>query len=183
MRLPRRFDDGLMAPPEAGTPADPILTAALRRWCEEGAFAASPAPCKPLLVARVADEAGVDDAALALDGSHALARLGRLRGLAWRLTLLARECLTSGRARAQDPWDAGWWRAASLDAAASFRPRRPTLLMVREAHVGALPALLAALSDNSDNRDNRDNSARFSEPVRVLVVSSTPIDGVELLRR
>lgn len=178
MRLPRRFDVELMAAPETGAAPDPSLSAALRRWCEEdafeGAYATGPAPSKPLRVAQVADEAGLDDSACALDGSHALVRLGRLRGLAWRLALLARKCLTSGRARAQDPWDAGWWREGALDAAASFRPRRPTLLMVREAQAAAVPALLAALSANSDS---------FCEPVRVLVVSSTPIAGVEALNR
>lgn len=174
MRLPRRFDDELMAPPETGAAADPSLSAALRRWCEEGAFATGPAQAKPLRVAQVANEAGLDDAACALDGTHELVQLGRLRGLAWRLALLARECLTSGRARAQDPWDAGWWRGGALDAEASFRPRRPTLLMVREAQADAVPALLAALSANSTS---------FSEPVRVLVVSSTPMAGVEALSR
>ncbi len=151
--MPRRFDTALMQPPAPGGTPDAALLAALRAWCEAGAFAPM---SLPLAVARAAPHPGLDAAACALDGSHALARLGRWRGLAWRLALQLRA------PRPDDPWDCGWWCGGTA-AAAAFRPRRPTLLLLREPAPEALAALLATL---------RSQSADYALPLRVLVVSA-----------
>lgn len=171
MRLPRRFDDALMLPPDALGAVDERLLASIRAWCEGGAF---PALTEPLRVASIAPNAGLDAAASELDGSHALARLGRWPGLLWRLQLLWRECATSGNTRQRDPWDCGWWRGAALDAAQAFQPRRATLLMVRDAEPGTTAALVATL---------RANSSGYTRPVpvRVLVVSEADMPGIARL--
>ena len=149
-----------MLAPDPNGVADAALSTWLRGWCEQGAFPLT----EPLRITRIAPRAGLDHAACELDGSFELARLGRWRGLAWRVQLLLRECLTANAARRSDPWDCGWWRAGALDAAASFQPRRATLLMLREpstAQVDAVGASLAA------------RSATFACPVRVLIVTSS----------
>jgi len=170
MRPPRRFDDALMVPPDAGsTVVDAALLANLRAWCEGGAF---PALMEPLRVATLTPHAGLDSAACALDGSHELARLGRWRGLAWRLQILLRESVAGHAARPVDPWDCGWWREGPLGPAESFRPRRATLLMVRDPAPAVAAALLSAL---------RAGSAGYDKPLRVLVVSEAAIAGVERL--
>lgn len=168
MHLPRRFDDALMVPPDAGGAVDGALMASIRGWCEGGAF---PVMTEPLKVASIAPNPGLDAVAAELDGSHELARLGRWRGLLWRLQLLSRECV-SERARPQDPWDCGWWRAGSLNAAQAFEPRRATLLLVRDTDLPSSAALLDAL---------RARSASYMKPVRVLVVSEGPSAGIERL--
>ncbi|MBO9686830.1 MAG: hypothetical protein J7598_09470 [Mitsuaria chitosanitabida] len=169
MRLPRRFDDALMAPPEAAGEIDPALTAMLTAWCAAGAF---PRMTEPLRAASIAPRDGLDGAACALDGSHELTRLGRWPGLAWRLRLLARECFSTDAARPHDPWDCGWWRAGPPSAAAAFRPRRPTLLMVRAPDADAADALLSTL---------RAASPAYTRPVRVLVVAAAARTGIERL--
>ncbi|MBL8308546.1 MAG: hypothetical protein JNM33_17765 [Rubrivivax sp.] len=151
--MPRRFDTAFMHPPASGGAPDATLLAAVRAWCEAGAFAPM---SLPLAVARVAPHASLDAVAGELDGSHALARLGRWRGLAWRLALWLRA------PRPEDPWDCGWWRDDPA-AAAAFRPRRPTLLLVREP----APRKLAALLDTL-----RGSTRSYSLPLRVLVVSA-----------
>ncbi|OWQ91945.1 hypothetical protein CDN99_06145 [Roseateles aquatilis] len=160
MRKPRRFDDALMEPPDALGAVDEALLASLRTWCEEGAF---PVLTEPLRVASIAPHAGLDGAACGLDGSHELARMGRSRGLLWRVRILWRECVTQSGTQRGDPWDCGWWREGPLDAAEAFRPRRPTLLMVRETDPAVVAALLAAL---------RANTPAFGRPVRVVAVST-----------
>jgi hypothetical protein len=160
MRTPRRFDTDLMLPPDANGVADAALSTWLRRWCEQAAFPLT----EPLRITKIAPQPGLDHAACELDGSFELQRLGRWRGLAWRVQLLLRECLTANAARSSDPWDCGWWRAGTLDAAASFQPRRATLLMLREPTAAQVEALRAALEARS---------ATFTCPVRVLIVSST----------
>lgn len=162
MRRPRRFDDQLMSPPEMGGDVEAALLARLRAWCEGCAF---PVLTERLRVERIARDAGLNDVACELDGSHALARMPRWRGLAWRLQLLARECLIGGRASAGDPWDCGWWRDGALTPAESFRPRRPTLLLVRERD----PRITAALLDKLQA-----GSVDYDEPLRVLVVQANP---------
>jgi len=150
-----------MAPPEGHGAIDHALLHSLRSWCESGAF---PVLSEPLRIATIAPDAGLDAAAGVLDGSHELARLGRWRGLLWRLQILWRECVTESGTRAQDPWDCGWWRDGGMEAAASFQPRRATLLMVREP---TDPALVAALLSVL-----RAGSAFYARPVRVLLVSA-----------
>ncbi len=161
-----------MSPPEPGTDkSSPALHHRLRHWCEAGAFGPD---WQPLRLARLALQPGLDDIACELDGSHALARMSPAAGLAWRLQLLAREgLLNPRRARPQDPWDCGWWREDALAAAQAFRPRRPTLLMLREPAAAPLAALLATL---------RANSAGYTRPLRVLLVSASAADEtIELL--
>jgi len=160
MRKPRRFDDALMTPPSMDGAFDAARTSELRSWCEGGAF---PVMTEPLRMARIAPQAGLDDAACALDGSHELARVGRWRGLLWRLRILWDECVTVRPARAQDPWDCGWWREGPLGPASAFLPRRATLLMVRES---CDPAAVAALLSTLKAR-----ATFYEKPVRVLVVS------------
>ncbi|WP_343633432.1 hypothetical protein [Roseateles sp.] len=160
MRAPRRFDDVLMTPPDPVADVDADLLGRLRAWCEDGAF---PALTEPLSVTRVAATAGLDGVACALDGSHELQRLGRWRGLAWRLQLQARECVSSRPARRADPWDCGWWREGTLDHAEAFRPRRATLLMVRERDPSITATLLAKLQSSCRS---------YANPLRVLIVES-----------
>lgn len=169
MRLPRRFDDALMIPPDALGAVNGGLLSSLRAWCEGGAF---PIMTEPLRAASIAPHAGLDGVACELDGSHELARLGRWLGLRWRWQILWRECVTRRDAQAQDPWDCGWWRAGPLEAAAAFRPRRPTLLMVRESDPTVVAALLTTL---------RANSPAYTKPVRVVVISAVSVVGIERL--
>ena len=115
MHWPRRFDDALMAPPDAGSPVvDAALLASLRAWCEGDAF---PALMEPLRVASLAPDTGLDAVACALDGSHELSRLGRWRGLAWRMQILWRESVAGRAARPDDPRDCGWWPGHAVDGA------------------------------------------------------------------
>lgn len=171
MRLPRRFDSALMVPPDCVAAAgggagagDAALLASLRAWCERGAF---PALTEPLSMSHVVPHAGLDSLACELDGSHQLARLGRWRGLWWRLQILWRECVAGPTALPpQEPWDCGWWREGALEAAAAFRPRRPTLLMVRDTEPATVKALLAALQSGSKD---------YAQALRVVVVSATRV--------
>ncbi|HEY4083918.1 MAG TPA: hypothetical protein VGM81_24790 [Burkholderiaceae bacterium] len=172
MHLPRRFDEALMSPPEGSGPVDAALLASLRAWCEGGAF---PTLTEPLRVASIAPHAGLDDAACALDGSPELARLSRWRGLLWRLQILWRECVIERSAQPADPWDCGWWREGAegtIGPAEAFRPRRATLLMVRETEPAIAAALVSAL---------RANSSRYAKPVRVLLVSAEARGGMARL--
>lgn len=169
MPLPRRFDDALMQPPDAHGVVDAVLLASLRAWCEDGAL---PEMTQALRVARIAPHDGLDAAARVLDGSIELARLGRWRGRAWRLQLLWREQVARRAPRAGDPWDCGWWRPGSLAAARAFRPRRPTLLMLREPDPAECAALLERLHGASP---------AYSRPLRVLVVSASALDGMPSL--
>lgn len=169
MRRPRRFDDAFLVPPESHGEVDKALLAEIRRWCEEGAF---PALTEPLKVREIAASAGLDGVAAEMDGSHELARLSRLGGLGWRLQILARECLGSGRSPVDAPWDCGWWRAGSMEAAEAFRPRRPTLVLVKEQEPAVAEALVEALRANSD---------LYREPVRVLSVGLRPTSPMEAL--
>lgn len=169
MRLPRRFDDALMHPPDPCEPVDAALLASLRAWCDGGAF---PVLTQPLRVASVAPQAGLDAAACVLDGSHELARLGRWRGLWWRLQILRREHGVGRGTEPGDPWDCGWWRNGSLGPAAAFQPRRATLLMLREPDAAVVAPLLATL---------RARSPSYDRPLRVLVVSAAAVDGIPRL--
>ena len=167
MHLPRRFDDTLMLAPDARGAVDAALLAALRAWCEDGA-ALAPA----LRVASIAPHDGLDAAACVLDGSQELARLGPWRGLGWRLQILWREQAAGHGTQPGDPWDCGWWRDGPLGPAEAFRPRRATLLMLREPVPAVAAALLATLHSNSP---------AYARPVRVLVVSAAPMPGVPRL--
>lgn len=169
MHLPRRFNDALMSPPDARGPADAALLARLQAWCEDGAF---PVRTDPLRVASISHPAGLDGAASTLDGSHELMRLGRWRGLWWRLTLLWRECVAARQPSPDGPWDCGWWREGPLTAADAFRPRRPTLLMVRETDPAVTSALLSALYANG---------VSYRQPLRILVVSAAPMAAIPRL--
>lgn len=157
-----RFDLALMQPPAAatGVEVDRTLLSRVRAWCEHGAL---PRATRPFAAASVAPHPALDAVAAELDGSHRLARLGRLRGLAWRLQVLLNDHRPRRPLQADDPWDCGWWREGALAAAAAFRPRRPTLLLVRDGETVA--PLLTAL---------REQSSRYARPLRVLVVSSAP---------
>ncbi len=154
--MPRRFDTAFMRPPTAGGPADAALLAQVRAWCEAGAFAQ---PTLPLAVMAVPRHAALDSVACELDGSHRLARLGRLPGLTWRAQVLLNDHWPGRPPRPSDPWDCGWWRDGALAEAAAFRPRRATLLLVDESP--AVEALLATL---------RAASAGYARPLRVLRV-------------
>jgi hypothetical protein len=169
MHLPRRFDDALMRAPDACGPADPALIATLRAWCEGGI---GPTLAEPLRAASIAPSAGLDAAACVLDGSLELARLGRWRGLRWRLQILWREQVAGHNAPTTSPWDCGWWRDGPLGPAEAFRPRRATLLMLHEPAPAAATALLATL---------RASSPSYAKPLRVLVVSGAPTAGMPRL--
>ncbi|MEI2677754.1 MAG: hypothetical protein V9G29_07790 [Burkholderiaceae bacterium] len=169
MHLPRRFDKALMRAPEACGPVDAALIATLRAWCEGGTV---PTLAEPLRAASIAPHAGLDGAACVLDGSQDLARLGRWLGLRWRLQILWREQVAGYGAQTSDPWDCGWWRDGPLGPAEVFRPRRATLMMLREPAPDAASALLATL---------RAHSPSYTKPLRVLVVSAVPMEGMERL--
>lgn len=169
MRLPRRFDDALMHPPDARSPVDASLLASLRAWCEDGA---GPVLTEPLRVASVAPHAGLDAAACVLDGSHELASLGRWRGLWWRLQILWQEHVMGRGTQPGALWDCGWWREGPLGPAEAFRPRRATLLMLRAPDPAVAAALLATL---------RASSPAYARPLRVLVVSAAPVPGIARL--
>jgi len=169
MRLPRRFDETLMHAPDARGAVDAALLAALQAWCEGGAF---PVLAEPLRVASIAPHADLDAAACVLDGSHDLARLGRWRGLWWRLQILWREHVTGHCTQPGDPWDCGWWRDGPLGPAEAFQPRRATLLMLREPAPAVAAALMATL---------RARSPAYARPLRLLVVSAAPVAGMARL--
>lgn len=167
MRLPRRFDNALMTPPDERSAVDAALLATLRDWCEGGMV-----PMEPLRVASIAPQPGLDGAACVLDGSHDLARMGRWRGLWWRLQILGRECFGGRNGQPEAPWDCGWWRAGSLGPASAFHARRATLLMLREPDFAVAAALISTLRASSPAR---------VQPLRVLVVSTVAMTGVERL--
>jgi hypothetical protein len=75
-------------------------------------------------------------------------------------------------ARPADPWDCGWWREGPLGPADAFRPRRATLLMLREPAPDTVATLLATL---------RVRSPAYASPLRVLVVSAVPAAGMPRL--
>lgn len=147
-----RFDDALMQPPVPG-PVDAALLRRVAVWCRQ--------PERGFAVACIAPDPGLDAVACELDGSHALAAMPRWRGLLWRVQVVMRDRWADGDKRLHDPWDAGWWRDGELARAAAFRPRRPTLLMVRES--ASVDALLATLESSA---------IRYRQPVRVLVVTT-----------
>lgn len=169
MHLPRRFDNALMRAPDAHGPADPALIATLRAWCEGGTV---PRLAEPLRAASLGPSAGLDAAACVLDGSLEVARLGRWRGLRWRLQILWREQVAGHNAQPTNPWDCGWWRDGPPGPAEVFRPRRATLLMLREPAPAVASALLATL---------RARSPSYAKPLRVLVVSAVPMAGIPRL--
>lgn len=172
MSISLRFDGALMFPPVFREAVDPQLLDALQDWCEGGAF---PVMSDPLRIACIAPDTDLDGPACALDGSHRLARLGRWRGLAWRLQLLWRERVTARGPRPDDPWDCGWWRSGALDAAQTFRPRRPTMLMVRRQD-GKDPAIVEPLLSTL-----RANAGHYRHPLRVVVVTAEPRAGVDMI--
>jgi hypothetical protein len=67
------------------------------------------------------------------------------------------------------PWDCGWWRDGPLGPAEAFRPRRATLLMLREPDPAVAAALLATLHARSPG---------YARPLRVLVVSAAAAPGI-----
>lgn len=166
MHLPRRFDDALMRAPDGRCALDAALLATLLAWCEGGDL---PALAEPFRAASIAPRAGLDAAACVLDGSQELARLGRWRGVQWRFQILWRELVASPSTRPGDPWDCGWWREGPMGPAEAFRPRRATLLMLREPAPAIAAALLSTL---------RARSSAYAMPLRVLVVSVLPAAGM-----
>lgn len=158
-----------MQPPTPQAAVDAALLQRLRAWCEAGAQAPL---AKPLAMASVASADGLDGAACALDGSHALAQMGRWQGLAWRVQILLGDHAPGRGARPGHPWDCGWWRTGALAAAAAFRPRRATLLMLRPADQAASAELLATLQAQSP---------AYARPLRVLLVAAQPLPGVPRL--
>lgn len=165
MSFPGRFDNALMRPPVSRGAVDAALLQKLRTWCETGA---TPRMTEPLTVANIASHAALDAVACEMDGSHALARMSRWQGLAWRLQIMARDHLAY-RPHRNAPWDCGWWRAGPLGIASDFRPRRATLLLVDEPGNETVEALLATLTAES---------VSYSRPVRVLLVCAAPVVGV-----
>lgn len=126
----------------------------------------------PLAVAGITPHPALDGVACEMDGTHALARLGRWRGLAWRLQILLRDQWPSHVARLDDPWDCGWWRDGRVDAASAFRPRRATLLLIRDPDHAVAQDVLARLKAQCH---------AYARPLRVLVVSARPVPGVPML--
>jgi hypothetical protein len=159
MPTKHRFDAALMQPPTWSAGSDERLLAAVGSWC---AAEALPVLTAPLRAASIAPGGDLNAVACVLDGSDVLRRLGRWRGLAFRLWVVVRERLPGCSARASDPWDCGWWRPGPLAIAAAFRPRRPTLLLVRAADVPAAAELLSTLQAAS---------AAYRRPLRVLFES------------
>lgn len=158
-----------MRPPVSQDGLDVALLQKLRTWCGTGA---TPRMTEPLTVASIAPLPGLDAAACEMDGSHALARMSRWQGLAWRLQIMARDHLAY-RPHQNDPWDCGWWREGPVSTAADFRPRRATLLLVDEPGKEIVEALLATL---------RAESLGYSRPVRVLLVGGAPMGGMPTIR-
>lgn len=169
MPMFRRFDLALMRPPAPDNAVDERLLDSLRAWGEAGA---TPRLTEPLRCASLAPRAGLNAAACALDGSHDLVRLGRWRGLAWRLRVLMNDRVPGRGWQPGDPWDCGWWREGPLDAAQVFRPRRATLLLLDNPSPSISTALLATF---------RSQSPAYTRPLRVVLVSDRPIPEVASL--
>jgi hypothetical protein len=165
----RRFDLALMRPPEPQATADAALLQRVRTWCDAGA---RPRMTQAFSAAQIAPHTGLDGVACALDGSHELARRGRWRGLAWRLAILLRDRREAPEQAADDPWDCGWWREGAFDAAAAFRPRRATLLLVPSA----TPDAIATLGDILAHQHTH-----YTRPLRMLVITATAQPGVPQL--
>lgn len=164
-------------------PASPVarrqaVEAALQAWCFTGArFAVA-----TLLQGPPAERAGLVEAfSRRLDGSDQLAAAGgALAGLWLRLRVKGQDAMWWRTRQPSDPWDAGYltgepaaWRA--------FRPRRATLVVAEPGLDGA--ALAEAVQILATN------SARFHQPVRLLVLgrsidarawSSTPSSSVAI---
>ena len=183
--LSARYDSALLrdAPGDGNAPATPdARTAALRAWCERGSGDgraplwrpwALPELPEPLALAQWAPSAApptpVELLALLrqLDRNHELASLSRAAGLRLKLAVKARE-LAWWRARpTQQPWDTGYLRSGpeALARLASFRPRRPTLVLVQGLPAASLERALETLQAVR---------AHYRHPVRVLLLDAPP---------
>ena len=176
-----RYDAQLLQPPIP--PAGPGLPAALPpaerevqqrllAWCREAPPSGVPALSIALLTGAPAGRrcALVEDAALQLDGTHALlAAGGRWRQRLFRLRVKARECLRARpRAAAADPhavWDSGYLIDATeaLARLPRFQPRRPTLLVAQGLADTVLRDVLCTLTARR---------TAFLQPVRLLVLDA-----------
>jgi hypothetical protein len=125
----------------------------------------------PLVAAQVSPHTWLDAWACELDGSLALAQLGRWAGLALRLRVKLQDQWPGRPLRPADPWDCGWLQTAGLAQAAAFRPRRATLLLVAAPQ----PQVIELLDTL------RAQQAHYRRPLRVLVVCEQPFAGLPSL--
>ena len=170
-----RYDTRVLRPPAAAatwssTPSAVACLGALRRWCLAGAV---PRTTVTLAVACLQGEASATQSvatqlSLDLDGSLQMQALGSAGRIALRLKTKLHELMPSRPRQPDDPWDAGTLitSAEGLQALASFRPRRPTLIVVDSGDVTPLNAMLATLQDGH---------AAYAWPVRVLVLGAVDV--------
>jgi hypothetical protein len=178
-----RYDAQLLQPP--ALPAGPASSAGpaalppperevqqrLLAWCCHAQAAGRPALSIALLTGAPAGSrcALVEDAALQLDGTHALlAAGGRWRQRLFRLRVKARECL-GPRPRGPDAalhavWDSGYLidSTQALARLPHFQPRRPTLVVAQGLTDAALREAVRTLVARQP---------AFAQPVRLLVLA------------
>lgn len=160
MGLLTRFDTALLRPPApASTATEPALARCLRDWCLSAPACAA---------ASIAPQPGLDAFAGVLDGSERLARLGRWRGLLWRLEVKLKDLIPGRAPQPSDPWDCGWLQPGAAARLARWQPRRPTLILCTEAEAEAQVLSQLPISP--------------VKPLRLLIVSAQPVPGVERLQ-
>jgi len=177
-RLRQRYDDTALAPIDGAADRrdNPALTGQLAAWAARGAGTGStllpwarPAVPTPLATARVSasDAAAVRHFGYRLAGYHQLDARSRLGGILYRIGVQLRPLAWCLPRRADEPWDDAWLTAADaprLPALARWLPRRPTLIVLADAHLaGPVEAALAHAARHGD------------QPVRLLVLDpATP---------
>jgi hypothetical protein len=172
-RFSARFDDELLTPPvDAGAPAGPgaladELALALAALCKPGAaFAIARHTLEAAPDQRALQKARLQRQMLALDGTLDMQQLGGpWRQRLHRLAIKLRESAAPGSGTG-GPWDCGFVNggAGAAASAASFMPRRPTLMVAWQMPAGELLPLQAALQARQ---------GRFALPVRLLVLEET----------
>ena len=167
-----RFDTAVLRPPPADTPwppADRARFEALRDWCLSGAV---PVMTPALAIAQLAGDGDGDasrELALQLclerDGSLQLRALGATGRMALRLKTKLHDLMPARALRPDDPWDTGSLiaSAAGLQALASFRPRRPSLIVAEGLDRPVLQRVVDTLVQGQ---------AAWAWPVRLLVLGA-----------
>jgi hypothetical protein len=174
-RFSARFDDVLLTPPvDAGGPAGPAaladeLTLALAALCKPGAsFAMARHTLAAAPEQRAFQKARLQRQMLELDGTLDMQQLGGpWRQRLHRVAIKLRESAAAG-STADGPWDCGFVNggAGAAARAASFVPRRPTLMVSWQMPAGELRPLQAALQARQ---------AGFALPVRLWVLEQASV--------